>query len=456
MSSPKIPKKESYWKKKGKREINGTYKNVMLYTHDDLDGIYSAIAIRNHLLKQGYSIIGYGLVNYQEGWDYITLHKDLINVSVDYAHNHNDIDIYIDHHGEQFNSNNKRYAIKTATCSAYEGILRQYGIPTISNVLEPIDMVDSARYGHYNINVTSTLHFDFNLFKNKLTFVGALNQLIKRSDIDTLIEVIHNTKECSIYEIYSNLKRFYGGNNLDKKFNRKDFVLDGISRIDQMKRRTRGTILKKVYTSQEHFMSDFYMDDRINLNGNGYQVLNNIAFIPTGTWCNPIRARAILQEDIEKGVIPNCIEYILLQYGNSLQIVAYDNTDIHLGKYMEDLVTYFKIKHGYVNNKTAINIDDDVTVSGGHKGIGTISQIFNMNIEGSIFDDDIDEVKYVDMFKNKIISDLSNMEWDLRLSWSSKEKKKYTYKEPIMDYSVIMTNNIRTCYKEKTKYEKAT
>jgi hypothetical protein len=483
MSAPRIPKKESYWKNKGKREINGSYKNVMLYTHDDLDGIYSAIAIRNYLVKQGYTIIGYGIVNYQEAWSLTTLHKDLINIAVDFASDNEHVDIYIDHHGEAFGTDNKKFSIKTATSSAYEGVLLQCGIPSCSNLLEPIDMVDSAKYLQYNVDIPSTLHFDWEKIMKaenpKMTFVGAMNQMIKRSDSTTLIETIHNSKDCSIYEIYRNIKAYYGGNNLypkSKGGGRKSFLTDGEWRLTQMSKRTRGkgATNKKIYHTQKEFLHDYFIDsaNRINLSGQGYQVLGNMAFIPSGTWCNAIRARAILQEDIENGIIPNKVDYILLQYGNTLQIVCYNDIEnipenerpilldgskvTDLGVYMVNLLDNFKKHLGYNDPKTFIGGEDDITIGGGHKGIGSISQVCFKSLSKDFFGGDFEEVKYIDLFKNKIISDISNIEWcNLKVSWSDTEKK-YKHVVPTMDYKVMMIGDgsIRESHKELSNLEK--
>ncbi len=44
-AAPRIPNSPEYWTKKlGKKG-----KDVMIYTHDDLDGIFSAIAIKKYL-----------------------------------------------------------------------------------------------------------------------------------------------------------------------------------------------------------------------------------------------------------------------------------------------------------------------------------------------------------------------------------------------------------------------
>ena len=50
-SAPRLPKKEDYWIKKGK-----TGKDVMIYTHDDMDGIFSAIVVKKYLKDAGFNI----------------------------------------------------------------------------------------------------------------------------------------------------------------------------------------------------------------------------------------------------------------------------------------------------------------------------------------------------------------------------------------------------------------
>jgi single-stranded DNA-specific DHH superfamily exonuclease len=56
-SSPRLPKKLDYWVKKGK-----SGKDVALYTHDDMDGIFSAIEVKKYLINAGFNIVKYGLV----------------------------------------------------------------------------------------------------------------------------------------------------------------------------------------------------------------------------------------------------------------------------------------------------------------------------------------------------------------------------------------------------------
>jgi hypothetical protein len=209
-SSPRLPKNLDYWTKRGK-----SGKDVALYTHDDMDGIFSAIEVKKYLLNAGFKIVKYGVLNYSEGWKYTSLDPKLINVVVDFANMPGDerdnmIDFYLDHHGSFSEEDIKKYmkspVQKKKTGSAYEAICQSLGVPQDSLTLSVIDMIDSAKYQHYGVSWQRLL--DFNLSdikksdKGRLEFAAAFNQFLKRSDTKTIIGVIHNCKDASIYSIY--------------------------------------------------------------------------------------------------------------------------------------------------------------------------------------------------------------------------------------------------------------
>jgi hypothetical protein len=134
----------------------------------------------------------------------------------------------------------------------------------------------------------------------------------------------------------------------------------------------------------------------------------------------------------------------MLQYGNTIQVcsvnkieemenlpILINNVKVdNLGNYMDSILLNFKKYFGYYDNDTKTG-QDELTVSGGHVGIGTIS-----NIVGRV---DIDKIKnrnnltdinepfvikysgmrYLDLIKNKIISDLSGLsnKWNINMSW---------------------------------------
>lgn len=377
-AAPRIPNSEEYWLKKGKEG-----KKVMIYTHDDLDGVYSAIVMKNYLESKGFEIVGYGIVNYQEAWTTTQINTKYINIALDFAEDHEDIDIYIDHHGTfEEGENRDKASIKTATGSAYEGICLQLGIPVDQNILSVIDMVDSAKYDDYNVDIEGILTFDLKKFKNKLEFAASFNQLLKRSDHKTFIEVIANAKDMapSVYNVYRAFKILYPANNLNryeltklasimdiKKDNgrgdpdaliaflkeddpeqlkgfEKDFLKDAEWRLKTMQQKTRKGGNKKYIKDQTEFYDKFKSGKKISVPG--YQILGHMMFIPSGTWANALRGRAILEKDLKSFDIPT-IQYEVLKSSP-----IYDK--IVPGKYYEIVADI---------EGTTLNVTEDVTDS---------------------------------------------------------------------------------------------
>ena len=490
MAAPRIPNSTDYWEKKGKKG-----KDVMIYTHDDLDGVFSGIAIKKYLIGKGFNIIGYGIINYQEGWDVFDIDTNVINVAVDFAEMHPDIDVYIDHHGEFIEGDEsdeaakKVGAIKTKTGSAYEGILDQLGLPVDSLVLNVIDMIDSAKYDFYEVKWTDILDFDLEKIKNtpksKLLFASVFNQLLKRGDYRTIIEVIHNVDEPSIYKIFNYIKKLSPGNNPwlkrgmseddidfdDPKYQGKEFIDDGKYRIEQMKNRTRGGAeFKDILHSQKEFLEHYLTtisypkDSRSKFAGqesnviklDGYCIIGDCAFVGSGTWANALRARAIIQQDIESGRLPkeaNRVKWVFLQYGDTLQMCSYgDVSDIDiddlpktkdgevindLKKFVTNLKQNFELEFGFSNENTN---------AGGHIGIGTVSNIgvakFDI-INATEKTKYLVGLRYLDIIKNYIIKSLSQVPWRLDLSWENPFSTT-RLEEPVpMDARVMKLDQIR-------------
>lgn len=447
--APTINNSENYWKAKGK-----VGKECMLYFHDDLDGIMSAIVTKNYLENKGFKIAGYGIVNYQEGWKYVELDDKYINMALDFAEDQEDLDIYIDHHGsfvEKGGDIKKRSikSFKTESFSAYEGICHQLGVPVDSLILDVINMIDAARYEFYDVDIETILNFNINDIKAsgnpKLVFAGAFNQLIKRGDYKTLIEVAHNAS-LSVFNIYLMFKKLYPANNLDRKTGEeKDFILDGEERLKTMIKRTGGSYPKKIFTSQKEFYNEFWDGTKLRLTG--YQIIGKMAFIPTGTWANALRARAIIKEDLrtQDNLKNHNIYFVLLQYGGTLQIadtigmnnIPEDDVPIlrngyivdNLGQYTNDLL---------YSVGRSLNYEKEITRSGGHKGIGNLSNVVG-KFTGS---GNLKGMKWIDIFKNKIIGDISGIEWSIAMPWD-------VYKEPTeldkkINEKVLMVDQIRT------------
>ena len=454
-AAPRLPKSEDYWVKKGK-----SGKNVALYTHDDMDGIFSAIEVKKYLIDSGFNIVKYGVLNYSDGWKYTSLDSNLINVVVDFANMPGDerdnmIDFYLDHHGAFTEEQIQRYmnspVQKKKTASAYEAICQSLGVPQDQLTLSVIDMIDAAKYQDYKVDWSRLLDFnltDIKKSKNKrLEFAAAFNQFLKRSDTKTLIGVIENCRDASIYSIFNVMKRLYPEHNVGRFGEPKQFIDDSTWRLGEMERRTKGRGEKRIFNSQDEFLQAFQRNGLIQLDG--YQIIGDLAFIPTGTWANALRARTIIQNEFNAGTITKEPKFILLQYGGTLQVCSYKKMDEYgeelpvlksgqkvsdLGAYMTSLLKNFQQHLGYHNPDTSIG-QDEITVSGGHGGIGSISNIF-----GECEKEPYVGQRFVDMFKNKIISDLSGVPFNLNIKWS--EPKEFKGKEPEMDYKVMDKEDI--------------
>jgi hypothetical protein len=125
-----------------------------------------------------------------------------------------------------------------------------------------------------------------------------------------------------------------------------------------------------------------------------------------------------------------------------------------LGVYMTGLLSNFKQHLDYYDPDTSIG-QDEITVSGGHGGIGSISNVFGSVKVEKETDEEGNQIevskillnnegkKYIDLFKNKIIGDLSRITWSFGLKWKEdSESSGYKAKEPEMDFKVLGTEDV--------------
>lgn len=460
-ASPRMPKSEDYWLKKGK-----SGKDVALYTHDDMDGMFCAIEMKKYLLNAGFNIVKYGVLNYTEGWKYTELDPKLINIVLDFADMPGDerddlIDYYLDHHGlfsaEELEKYKSSPVQKKKTASAYEAICQSLGVAQDDLTLSVIDMIDAAKYDDYDVPWQRLLDFNLSDIKRKenkrLEFAAAFNQFLKRSDTKTVVAVINHCNDASIYSIFNAMKKIYPEHNINlrgpKAGVKKDFIEDSRWRLGEMQKKTRGTNpYKKKFTNQAEFKNAFRgPNDTIKVNG--YQVIGDLIFVPTGTWANALRARTIVEKDFIDGKIENEPKFIMLQYGTTIQVCSFKKigeteglpvlrsgkTVSDLGVYMSGLLNDFKEHLDYDSTNTSIG-QDEVTVSGGHGGIGTISNIIGTCRK----DGQYNGLRYVDMFKNKIINDLSGVAFNLSMKWS--DPAEWSSGEPAMNNKVINMEDV--------------
>jgi hypothetical protein len=461
-ASIRFPSDLEYWTKKGKKG-----KECIIYTHDDMDGIFSGIAMKEYLLAHGFTIAGYAVVNYTDGWKVFTLDKTYINVCVDYAEDNKDLDLYIDHHMEEGDLYKKsEMSIKMSSDSCYGLITHILGMPTDKYIIEVISMIDAAKYDEYKVDIKTILNFTLeDIMKEKnprLVFAGAFNQLVKRSDFRTIIEVVHNGT-LSIFKIFKLFKILYPLNNLKiKRGSDKDvirtrllrgesdpdvldipkFVQDSKTRMGQMMDKTSGTYDKPVIYSVDDFNSFFWNDKEKKYKFDGFAVIKNLVYVPVGTWANALRARALIEKVLGKR--DKIVQFILLDYGSSLQIAAYRNMDsmpnlpvLKGGETLNDLDKYTRFLVNFVLPKF-FNFKYAGAKAGGHKGIGNLS-----NILGKCDTQPFSGVKYMDIMKNWIIEDITGIKWQLNLVWNENVAEQKEGKEKVINQKLMMVPEIR-------------
>ena len=319
----KMPTDKNYWIDKGKRG-----KECIIYTHDDLDGIYSAIVMKEYLKNHGFTVAGYGIINYTDGWKLFEIDKTYINICLDFAEDNKDLDIYIDHHLDDEFVKKSEISFKVKSDSCYGLICHLLGIPTDKTALSVISMIDAAKYSDYGVDIEYILNFDLKDVVKKenprLFMAAAFNQLIKRSDYKTLIEVIHNGTT-SILNIYNLFKLFYPLNNInvkrgsDKEAIRRElirgenpivyaeeikeipeFLPDSRARIGTMISRSVGKDDNKMsVNSMNEFVEKYWSAAENKFKFEGFVILRNLVYFPSGSMANALRARALVKRTLK-------------------------------------------------------------------------------------------------------------------------------------------------------------
>jgi hypothetical protein len=300
----------------------------------------------------------------------------------------------------------------------------------------------------------------------RLIFAGAFNQLMKRSDYKTIIEVIHNGT-LSILKIFKLFKIFYPINNLKVKrgVNKEEvrqrilrgdkwgdieglvevpqFVPDSIDRIQKMMLKTGGRYEKPFIHTFEDFMDFFWKDDENKFVFDGFAVIKNLVYVPVGTWANALRARALIATVL--GRHDKDIQFILLDYGSSLQVASYRNIDnmgqlpiLRGGEILNDLDKYTRVLLYFVLPRF-FNFKYTGAKAGGHKGIGNLS-----NILGRCEVDRYKGIKFTDLMKNVIIRDITGIRnWNLSLVWNANPPEERETPAKIINQRLMMIDQIR-------------
>jgi len=209
-------------KESGLRDINALakrYPKAEIYFHQDLDGVTTAIAMKEYLKNNGIDVIDAHIIQYGDKEFAVKKNDakgDVMPVLVDFAHGKPMFVIHTDHHDRQAGAEDTKSTSFRSSRSNVE---------TISQIVSPkelfpssdillISTVDSANYASNNISVDEVISYlfrldkDKSLEKNKMLMGLVVNKLLlafknKPEFLETLV------MECSpsLLNILNTIKR---------------------------------------------------------------------------------------------------------------------------------------------------------------------------------------------------------------------------------------------------------
>lgn len=206
----------------GLKDINKLrheFTDVVIAFHQDLDGVTTAIGMKNYLESYGFNIIEAVVIQYgDKEWTLKKSNPDkkILYVLVDFAHGKPMFKIHIDHHDTQV-------GVETGTSTSFRQ--SRSNVETISQVISPKDLfpnedillistVDSANFAYNEVTINQVLNFifkfdkDSSLKSNKFALGLVTNKLLLafKNKPGFLEELVMKSKP-SLMSILLNIKR---------------------------------------------------------------------------------------------------------------------------------------------------------------------------------------------------------------------------------------------------------
>ena len=200
-------------------KLSQRYPKAEIYFHQDLDGVTTAIAMKNYLEQHGIKVVDAHVIQYGDKEFSIKKNDakgDTMPVLVDFAHGKPMFIIHTDHHDRQAGAEDTKSTSFRQSRSNVE---------TISQIVSPreifpnddillISTVDSANFASQNISVDDVINYVFKLDKDESlrrnkTLLGLVtNKLLLafKNKPGFLEELVMKSKP-SIMSILQNIKR---------------------------------------------------------------------------------------------------------------------------------------------------------------------------------------------------------------------------------------------------------
>ena len=219
-------------KESGIRDINKLKKmfnDVVIVSHQDLDGVVSAVGMKHYFENQGFNVIDAQIIQYgDKEWSLKKSDPDkkILYCLCDFAHSKPMFTIHLDHHDRQA-------GVESGTTTNFRQA--RSNVETISQIVSPRDLfpssdillistVDSANFAMNNISVDEVINYlfkldkDSSLAKNKMALglvanklllafknkPGFLEELIMKST-PSLMNILQNIKRIMVEKGYTKI-----------------------------------------------------------------------------------------------------------------------------------------------------------------------------------------------------------------------------------------------------------
>lgn len=206
----------------GLRNINDLakrYKKAKIYFHQDLDGVTTALAMKNYLENNGIKVVDSEIIQYGDKEFAVKKQDaqgDTMPVLVDFAHGKPMFVVHTDHHDSQS-------GVEGDTSTSFRS--SRSNVETLSQIMSPKDIfpadditlistVDSADFAKYGLKPQDIMNFIFrldkdkSLQKNKMALGLAANKLmLAYKNKPGFMEELVMTSKPSLLNIFQNIRR---------------------------------------------------------------------------------------------------------------------------------------------------------------------------------------------------------------------------------------------------------
>jgi putative chitinase len=207
------------------KDLANRYPKAKIYFHQDLDGVTTAIAMKNYLENNGIKVVDVEIIQY--GDKEFSIKKteasgDIMPVLVDFAHGKPMFVIHTDHHDSQ-------KGVEKDTSVSFRP--SRSNVATISQIVSPkelfpyddislISTVDSADFARFNLSPDDIMNFIFKLSKdeglqkNKMVLGFVTNKLLLAyKNKPGFLESLVMESSPSLLNIFQNIIRIAKKNN---------------------------------------------------------------------------------------------------------------------------------------------------------------------------------------------------------------------------------------------------